>query len=106
MINRELIEQYFADQENGLQHLVTLFEAITSQRDHAEALVNGHLHTIKKLSEAFSNITEPKTGKKLSETPGRTMNMANQPLTDVRTMNKTTPKQQQPKSKETLDLDL
>lgn len=94
----ELITKYFADRENGLQNLITLFEAITDQRDRAEANNRAHLHSIKKLSEAFSNITEPKTGKKLSDTTVLRTPTPTSPPTDLRT-NKI-------KTKETLDLDL
>ena len=67
-INPDLIRQYAAGATpSGLRNLLTLFEALTDQRNRAEAATVAHLHTIRKLSQALSNITEPTTGKRISD---------------------------------------
>lgn len=69
-MNSDLIRKYYAENsEAGLKKLITLFEVIISDRDRAELTSRAHLHTIKKLSESFAAITEPATGKKVSDPP-------------------------------------
>lgn len=90
-MNPDLIRQYYAENsEAGLNKLLTLFEVITSERDRAEQLSRAHLHTIKKLSESFAAITEPATGKKVSDpsTSDRSPNTPTQHPTS-KTKNKT-----------------
>lgn len=88
-MNPDLIRQYYAENsETGLQKLITLFEVITSDRDRAEQTSRAHLHTIKKLSESFAAITEPATGKKVSDSPSRSPNNT-RPTTNTKTKNQT-----------------
>jgi hypothetical protein len=64
-MSAELVRRYF--EEKNLTSLVTLFEALTEQRDRSELLTRSYLHQIKLLSEKFQAITEPKTGRPVTE---------------------------------------
>ncbi len=64
-MSETLIRQYVETQNTTA--LISLFESIKDSRDRAELQVRAHLHTIKKLSESYANITEPNTGRPIRE---------------------------------------
>jgi hypothetical protein len=51
----------------NIDAVVSLAESLRDQRDRAEMKVLAYLHEIKELATRFANITEPKTGRKLSD---------------------------------------
>lgn len=61
----DLIRRYHL--EGNLTGLITLFEALTDQRDRAESQNRSYLHQIKLLSTKFAEITEPASGRRLTE---------------------------------------
>lgn len=89
---------------DGILHQV---EILMDDRNRVRAENDGYKHEIRRLAIAFANITEPHTGRLVSEprpTPVRTTEapLRAQPKSPVRTMNEPKPKP----TKETLDLDL
>jgi hypothetical protein len=51
----------------NIEAVISLAESLRDQRDRAEMKVTAYLHEIKELATRFANITEPKTGRKLSD---------------------------------------
>lgn len=60
-----LIRDYMA--ANNASAIITLVESLKSARDRAEAKVDGYLHEIKLLSQRYAAITEPATGRTVTE---------------------------------------
>ena len=61
----DLIREYH--QEGKIDLLVSLCVAMKDQRDRAERKIDVLTHTIAKLNESFRAITEPATGRRLTE---------------------------------------
>lgn len=60
-----LIRQYFDAGE--VDNIITLCTVMKEQRDRAEYKLQVFTHMNAKLKESFSNITEPATGRKVTE---------------------------------------
>lgn len=76
-MNAELIRQYH--ETGNLKALTSLFEALTDQRNRAEFQTQIYLHQIKLLSTKFSEITEPASGRRISEPRGVTSTSTSKP---------------------------
>lgn len=61
----DLVTKYH--NENRLDLILTLCDALKSQRDRAEAKVDALTHINAKLAASFANITEPATGRKITD---------------------------------------
>jgi uncharacterized coiled-coil protein SlyX len=60
-----LIREYA--EAGQIDNIVNLCESMKSQRDRAERMVEHLTHMTAKLRESFANITEPATGRKVTD---------------------------------------
>lgn len=102
MIQDTIRSLFAAGNIDGIIHQV---ETLLEDRKRVRLENEGFKHEIRRLAQAFANITEPATGRPITEKPERPERpvRSTDAQTLVRTMN--TPKPSKP-SKEALDLDL
>jgi hypothetical protein len=83
--------------------IITLCEAMKDQRDRAERRIDILTHNIAKLNESFRNITEPATGKKLTEPSADRVGQKSEPRSGERKVTSPTNSRPAPKPKPSID---
>ena len=96
-----LIRGYYAD--SNISAIISLAESLKDARDRAELKTQAYLHEIKELAQRFANITEPASGRKVSDREPREPRMS---TTNSNSSNQSKPKVSKSKPDLSVDIEL